>query len=109
MNTATQQQYPPLTPDTTTVRLELESNLVVANRQAFKQRVLDLLAEGKRTFVVDFAKCYYVDNSGLGVLVSISKKIRDAGGSLVLDRVHEDLATLFKMTQLDSLFTIRVA
>lgn len=98
----------PLAPDAVT-RVLLESALIVGNRQAFKQRVLDLLDQGKRAFVLDFAVCNYVDSSGAGVLVSISKKIRDAGGSLALVNVNDDLATYFAFAKLDSLFTINPA
>lgn len=106
MTTTTEVKASTLTPDAVT-RVELESALIVGNRQLLKQRVVDLLAEGKRAFVLDFLKCGYVDSSGAGVLVSIAKKIRDAGGSLVLTNVNEDLAFYFEAVKLDTLFDIR--
>ncbi len=45
--------------------------------------------------------------TGLGVLVSMSKKIREAGGELRLAGLNEDLRTLFELTKLDSLFAIK--
>jgi anti-sigma B factor antagonist len=111
MTTTTEVKAPPLTPIVaerpTAVRVEIKGSLIVGNRQAFKQRVLDLLAEGKREFVIDFKQCGYIDNSGLGVLVAISKRIREAGGELVLEDLNDDLVTLFELTKLDDLFTIR--
>ena len=56
--------------------------------------------------VVDFANTAYIDSSGLGVLVSLSKKIREQGGELVLASLNEDLRTLFELTKLDTLFRI---
>ncbi|NIP57709.1 MAG: STAS domain-containing protein, partial [Gemmatimonadetes bacterium] len=41
-----------------------------------------------------------------GVLVSLSKKIREQGGELRLASLNEDLRTLFELTKLDTLFTI---
>ena len=41
-----------------------------------------------------------------GVLVSLSKKIRDEGGDLRLAGLNEDLKTLFELTKLDTLFAI---
>ena len=46
------------------------------------------------------------DSSGLGVLVSLSKKIREQGGELRLSSLNEDLRTLFELTKLDTLFRI---
>ena len=47
-----------------------------------------------------------VEGSGLGVLVSLSKKIREQGGELRLANLNEDLKTLFELTKLDTLFHI---
>ncbi|HVX39593.1 MAG TPA: STAS domain-containing protein [Gemmatimonadaceae bacterium] len=89
------------------MRVAIEGELLVSNRQEFKQRMLDLLEAGNRRFVLDLAQCAYIDGSGQGVLVSVSKKIRDAGGSLELRGLNEDLVNLFRITHLDSLFVIR--
>ena len=47
-----------------------------------------------------------IDSSGLGVLVSLSKKIREQGGELRLANLNDDLKTLFELTKLDTLFQI---
>ena len=84
----------------------VEGQLIVGNRQELKQKVLDALESGGRKFVVDFTKTGYIDSSGLGVLVSLSKKIREQGGDLRLCGLNEDLQTLFELTKLDTLFAI---
>ena len=64
--------------------IDVKGQLIVGNRQELKQKVLDELETGSRKFLVDFAGTGYIDSSGLGVLVSLSKKIREAGGALRL-------------------------
>jgi anti-sigma B factor antagonist len=86
--------------------VEVEGQLIVGNRQELKQQVLDRLEGGDRKFVIDFANTGYIDSSGLGVLVSLSKKIREQGGELRLSSLNEDLRTLFELTKLDTLFRI---
>jgi anti-sigma B factor antagonist len=86
--------------------VEVEGQLIVGNRQELKQQVLEQLENGDRKFVIDFAKTGYIDSSGLGVLVSLSKKIREQGGELRLSSLNEDLRTLFELTKLDTLFRI---
>jgi anti-sigma B factor antagonist len=88
------------------VVIEVEGQLIVGNRQELKQRVLDGLEAGDRKFLIDFTHTGYIDSSGLGVLVSLSKKIRDEGGDLRLAGLNEDLKTLFELTKLDTLFAI---
>jgi anti-sigma B factor antagonist len=88
------------------VVVTVDGQLIVGNRQELKQLVIDALDGGARKFVVDFSKTGYIDSSGLGVLVSLSKKIREQGGDLRLAGLNEDLQTLFELTKLDTLFAI---
>jgi anti-sigma B factor antagonist len=86
--------------------VDVEGQLIVGNRQELKQKVLDELEGGERKFLIDFDNTGYIDSSGLGVLVSLSKKIREQGGELRLANLNEDLRTLFELTKLDTLFNI---
>jgi len=86
--------------------VDVEGQLIVGNRQELKQKVLEELEGGERKFIIDFEKTGYIDSSGLGVLVSLSKKIREQGGELRLANLNEDLRTLFELTKLDTLFQI---
>ncbi len=86
--------------------VDVEGQLIVGNRQELKQKVLEELESGERKFVIDFSETGYIDSSGLGVLVSLSKKIREQGGELRLAGLNEDLRTLFELTKLDTLFKI---
>jgi anti-sigma B factor antagonist len=88
------------------VVVSVDGQLIVSNRQELKQAVLDALEGGARRFVIDFSRTGYIDSSGLGVLVSLSKKIREQGGDLRLAGLNEDLQTLFELTKLDTLFSI---
>lgn len=86
--------------------LDVEGQLIVGNRQELKQKVLEELENGERKFLIDFDRTGYIDSSGLGVLVSLSKKIREQGGELRLANLNDDLRTLFELTKLDTLFQI---
>ena len=86
--------------------VEVEGQLIVGNRQDLKQKVLDEVEKGARKILIDFDRTGYIDSSGLGVLVSLAKRIRDAGGELRLSNLHDELQTLFELTKLDTLFQI---
>ncbi len=88
------------------VLVQVNGELIVGNREEFKQTVLARLDSGGRKFVVDFQESTYIDSSGLGALVSLSRKIRESGGDLRLAGLNEDLRTLFELTKLDTLFQI---
>ena len=84
----------------------VDGELTVGNRGGLKETVLGRLGGGDDTFLIDFSKTGYIDSSGLGVLVSLSKRIRESGGRLRLAGLNQDLRTLFELTKLDALFQI---
>jgi anti-sigma B factor antagonist len=84
----------------------VEGQLIVGNRQELKDLVQATLDRGERRLLIDFSRTGYIDSSGLGALVSISKRIREAGGELRLSGLNEDLRSLFELTKLDTLFAI---
>jgi anti-sigma B factor antagonist len=88
------------------VVIRIEGQLVAGNRQQLREAVLNEIEQGARSVVIDFVDTGYVDSAGLGVLVSISKKIREANASLRLVNLNEDLRTLFELTRLDTLFDL---
>jgi anti-sigma B factor antagonist len=88
------------------VVVAVDGQLIVGNRHELKQKVTEALEAGERKFLVDFTKTGYIDSSGLGVLVSLSRRIREADGDLRLAGLNDDLRTLFELTKLDTLFNI---
>jgi len=86
--------------------LQVEGQLIVGSRQELKDLVSAALDHGDRRILIDFSRTGYIDSSGLGALVSISKRIREAGGELRLSGLNEDLRSLFELTKLDTLFAI---
>ena len=86
--------------------VKVEGQLIVGNRQELKDLVQAALDRGERRLLIDFSGTGYIDSAGRGALVSISKKVREAGGELRLSGLNEDLRSLFELTKLDTLFAI---
>ena len=86
--------------------VKVDGQLIVGNRQELKDLVFTALDKGERRILIDFSQTGYIDSSGLGALVSISKRVREAGGELRLSGLNEDLRSLFELTKLDTLFAI---
>lgn len=84
----------------------VDGQLIVTNRQEFKQAILDAADQGVRIVIVDFTHTGYIDSSGLGALVSLSRRLRDVNGDLRLVGLNDDLRTLFELTRLDALFPL---
>jgi anti-sigma B factor antagonist len=86
--------------------VQVEGQLIVGNRHELNDLVQAALERGDRRLLIDFSRTGYIDSSGLGALVSISKRIRETGGELRLSGLNDDLRSLFELTKLDTLFAI---
>ncbi len=86
--------------------VRVEGQLIVGNRQELKGLIQAALEAGDRKFLIDCSATAYIDSSGLGALVTISKKVRESGGELRLAGLNSDLQSLFELTKLDTLFAI---
>jgi anti-sigma B factor antagonist len=92
--------------DNGVIVVRVEGQLIVGNRQELKDLIGKAIDAGDRKFLIDFAGAGYIDSSGLGALVALSRRVRDAGGELRLSGLNEDLRSLFELTKLDTLFAI---
>lgn len=86
--------------------LRIDGQLIVGNRQELKTLIQEGLDRGERKFLIDCGQTGYIDSSGLGALVSLSKKVRELGGELRIAGLNDDLRSLFELTKLDTLFHI---
>ena len=65
-----------------------------------------MLDQGKRHVLVDLSRVTFMDSTGLGVLVGMLKRLRNARGSLALVVTDYDIERLFELTGLDGSFKI---
>jgi len=86
--------------------VQVEGQLTVGNRHELKAAIQTALDGGARKFALDCGGTDYIDSSGLGALVTIAKRIREAGGQIRLGGLNDDLRSLFELTKLDTLFAI---
>ena len=72
----------------------------------FKQSVSAPIDAGRRHVIVDLTETTFIDSSSLGVLIGAHRRLRRLGGSLVIVCSNDAIAKTFRITGLDSVFTI---
>jgi anti-sigma B factor antagonist len=72
----------------------------------FKQQLLEVIAQGAKTVLVDLTDTTFIDSTTLGVLVGGVKRLRPNGGQLVLVCDDRNITKIFEITGLDRVFTI---
>ena len=71
-----------------------------------KQELHRLVGEGATRIVVDMTETTFIDSTTLGVLLSIVKRVRPEGGSVVLVCPDRNVKRIFEITLLDRVFAI---
>lgn len=77
--------------------LEYENNQLLLEIDA-------LIEEGKKHFVADLSSLNFINSIGLSFLLSVLTKTRNAGGDLHVSNIQDQVAKLFIVTKLKSLF-----
>ncbi|MGI8945334.1 MAG: STAS domain-containing protein [Thermoleophilaceae bacterium] len=89
--------------------IELGGEIDLYTAPEFKERMVQLIDEGKREIVVDLSQATFIDSTTLGVLVGGVKRLRPAGGSLALVCNDPNITKIFEITGLDRVFSIHPA
>lgn len=71
-----------------------------------KKRLHEHTDNGCTKLVLDLDRVEFMDSSGLTVIISTLKSLKELGGRLVLCGVGEDLTSLFQLTRLDKIFQV---
>ncbi|MDH8677292.1 STAS domain-containing protein [Fusibacter bizertensis] len=86
--------------------IKMPEQFSVQEAAKFREMAYNLLAAEPTSFELDFSVCYFIDSTGLGVLVGLYKKCKEMDCKIVLKHLQKDVARVFSMTRLDQIFTI---
>lgn len=86
--------------------LKCEGSLDADNVAAFKKTAYDLLDKGSLKFVLDATSIDFVDSMGLGVLISMLRRVKQKDGDIKIAALAPDVKTIFEITKLYRLFDV---
>ncbi len=92
--------------DSETHVIQLGGEVDLYTAPEFKERLVELIENGKTKIVVDLSDATFIDSTTLGVLVGGVKRLRPAGGSLALVCSDQNITKIFEITGLDRVFPI---
>lgn len=85
-----------------TVRGEVD----VSTAPRFRERLIELVNEGRCNVVADLSDVDFLDSTGLGVLVGGLKRLRSHNGDLTLVCPQSRILKVFQITGLTQVFSI---
>ena len=91
----------------TTVQVLTPSGILDSTKaEEVRAQVESALANGTTTLLMDLKDTTFVDSSGLGILVSMLKKVRANGGEMHVCSINPQVKMLFELTSMDRVFAI---
>ncbi len=82
-----------------------EARLDAAIATQFKDKMRELALEGGNTIMLDMQNVQFMDSSGLGAVIAIHKSL-PTGRKLELACLTQNVARVFRLTRMDTIFTI---
>lgn len=88
---------------TATVSGEIDAEQRKALKSGLEEKILQLKPE---EVIIDCESLDYIDSTGLGVLVSALKNVKEYGGTIRIVKLKPFLHKIFRITGLDDIFVI---
>jgi len=86
--------------------IALDGEVDVYTSPRLRQELTEVIDSGCVNVVVDLQNLGFIDSSGLGVLVSALRKVKEHGGTLRLVCTKEGILKIFRITGLDKVFPL---
>ncbi len=86
--------------------LEIEGEVDAEHAPQLKKVLAKAREESAKNFVLDLKKVNFIDSTGLGVLISLMRQLKDMGGRLRLTGLQEEVRSIFEITRLFRVFDI---
>jgi anti-sigma B factor antagonist len=86
--------------------LRIEGTLDAITAPELRQEVDQLVAEGRLAITVDLAPLRLIDSSGVGVIVSLFKRVRANNGQVRIVGLRDQPKAVFRLLRLDRVFPV---
>lgn len=93
----------------TDAKVVVRGELDIHTAPELRQQLLRLAGQGVSHLVVDVAGVTFIDSTALGVLIGALKRLRQAGGDLVLQSPSSGVRMVLEMTGLNQVFQIHAS
>ena len=87
--------------------LDVIGEVDVYSAPELRERLSELINASSSSLIVNLADVTFLDSTGIGTLVAGLNRAVQFGGTLTLVSDHDRILKLFRITGLDSVFSIR--
>lgn len=89
-----------------TWEVKLYGEVDIYNAPQLKESLLNLIDERQGNIVIDCENLKYIDSTGLGVLISVLKRVKEYDGTIGITNLKPYINKIFTITGLDKVFIL---
>lgn len=87
--------------------LTLDGRIVLGDESnSLRQKVKNMIADGKKKIVLNMADVKYIDSAGLGTLIAAHLSAKNQGASVRLCHLGKNFHEILQMTKLLTIFDV---
>jgi anti-sigma B factor antagonist len=86
--------------------LKIEGTLDAVTAPELRSVVDDLVNESRKEVTLDLVDLRLIDSSGVGVIVSLFKRVRANGGQVRITGLRDQPRAIFRLLRLDRFFPV---
>ncbi|AGP34118.1 anti-sigma factor antagonist [Sorangium cellulosum So0157-2] len=84
--------------------MQFEGTLDAVTAPEFRTLVDELVAENRQNITLELSSLRLIDSSGVGVIVSLFKRVRANGGQVRIVGLRDQPRAIFRLLRLDRVF-----
>lgn len=85
------------------ITVTIDGNIEMTTMKPLKDKLLDIASNSDKNIMIDFSKVEYLDSSGLGVLLTVSKILKSKGKKVKLINIPQKVAMVMQLSSVKHL------
>lgn len=85
---------------------EIEGEIDAEHSASLKRALEKSFTENAKHLVLNLEKVGFIDSTGLGVFISLMRKLKERGGEIKLAALQDEVKSIFEITRLYRVFDI---
>ena len=86
--------------------LEVRGKLDAITSPAFREKIISVIEEKQKKFLIDCSSLNYISSAGIRVLFEAAYKLEDLSGKMAFCSLNDNVRKVFDMVDLSSEFSI---
>lgn len=82
------------------ITIAIEGDIEMITMKGLKEQLMDVVNKNDKDIIIDFSKVGYLDSSGIGILLAISKTLKGKDKNLKLSNLSERISRVLELSSL---------